>query len=1117
MEASTKIETLSGCGWLCVSPALTSKLNEDSDTSPGSPDVEWSSLQTKFIKGTAADVLMFLDCCAAAGSARTAGQGMVEVIAASGFENTTPMRGQHTFTTHLKKELQDCLIRDLPNNEIPAIYLHTRLINRLKRFIPVDGTERRITPIHYYLAHGKTVRSIRLRKWESVEDEVSEQSTTGASSTEPSSLSPTKQLEYDVMLSNPDTTIFHEIWPDRVFQHEKVLLAINLSKSISQDLDMASFQQWLREVPAFVDFVNIEAVYRSNSTLLLASVSIAIWDMLPDHPATNFVGFISSENLKDKLVPEAEVHEVPWATNAAGSSFSAWQELVGRLPPQKAPEMSSNSSDSYRSAVFSVDDDGSVISAATQHTIERPTPVGHKEESKPATSPPYVESRPVVPERVSWNKDGQNADWGAALQSPTFPSSGDKRSQPPITSRLQTIAAKLMPKKNTYVYREMYYESQIRLLKVFKGKITDQLETMLFERATPDSPHKARSSVSTSNTRGDEYVALSYCWGEDEPCHRLIIYGDAQGRRVGNALPPDVRSSLAGVVYIRDNLNAALQALRHEEYDVNVWVDAICIDPGNYEEKAAQVQAMPDIFHGAKSVLVWIGSGSSRSEETFYFLQSILDVQFLDNLIKTRAQAKMWNLVLDLLKNKLFSRRWVIQEIALAKNAHLVQGQQSMPWFDFVDAISLIMMNSDAIQSIFGKSSLSLDRFSANALINMSQNLFRWGQDRTIQQALSPLETLVTSWFVPFETLDPSDAIFSVLSLAKETSTIPCQFQQQTPLDQRLSPDYSKNYTDVFADFMDYCIETSQSLDILCRHWAPQPRKPNLKSRLELLQTEEKRMEEKIPTWIPSVSGHAFGSSRETLTGRKNGDSFVGDLDVRYRQVYNASRGLRPMFKFGKNMVRSNWFKGRQPPPPNKFDGTLYLKGLRLGVVSQVSPRVIGVVPREVFDIGGMLSESSDELWRVFVADRDPNGFAPPTWYRRVFRDCLLPAADEGDLNLMDFVTSNTSNVPGAVAILSQRILSVVWNRRVFLAEGTRSGKEKMVGLCPPATKERDIITILFGCSVPVVLRMVSFEGKHFYTLVGECYVHGMMDGEAIPDGKAPQYPYSDFEGFVLI
>ena len=116
----------------------------------------------------------------------------------------------------------------------------------------------------------------------------------------------------------------------------------------------------------------------------------------------------------------------------------------------------------------------------------------------------------------------------------------------------------------------------------------------------------------------------------------------------------------------------------------------------------------------------------------------------------------------------------------------------------------------------------------------------------------------MTSWFVPFETSDPRDAIFSVLPLAKETSTIPFQFQQQNPLDQRLSPDYSKKYTDAFADFMDYCIETSQSLDILCRHWAPQPRMSRLE-RVELLQMEEKGREEEIPvpTWIPSVSGHA--------------------------------------------------------------------------------------------------------------------------------------------------------------------------------------------------------------------------------------------------------------------
>jgi hypothetical protein len=39
-----------------------------------------------------------------------------------------------------------------------------------------------------------------------------------------------------------------------------------------------------------------------------------------------------------------------------------------------------------------------------------------------------------------------------------------------------------------------------------------------------------------------------------------------------------------------------------------------------------------------------------------------------------------------------------------------------------------------------------------------------------------------------------------------------------------------------------------------------------------------------------------------------------------------------------------------------------------------------------------------------------------------------------------------------------------------------------------------DLICILFGCSVPVILR------KHkdgFYEFVGESYIYGKMDGEA--------------------
>ena len=52
------------------------------------------------------------------------------------------------------------------------------------------------------------------------------------------------------------------------------------------------------------------------------------------------------------------------------------------------------------------------------------------------------------------------------------------------------------------------------------------------------------------------------------------------------------------------------------------------------------------------------------------------------------------------------------------------------------------------------------------------------------------------------------------------------------------------------------------------------------------------------------------------------------------------------------------------------------------------------------------------------------------------------------------------------------------------------------------AAQENNIICILYGCSFPVVLRKQEVKGEYLCELFGECYVHGMMDGEAIEQGK---------------
>jgi hypothetical protein len=53
-----------------------------------------------------------------------------------------------------------------------------------------------------------------------------------------------------------------------------------------------------------------------------------------------------------------------------------------------------------------------------------------------------------------------------------------------------------------------------------------------------------------------------------------------------------------------------------------------------------------------------------------------------------------------------------------------------------------------------------------------------------------------------------------------------------------------------------------------------------------------------------------------------------------------------------------------------------------------------------------------------------------------------------------------------------------------------------MMGVCQGRTLKEDEVYLVLGCSKPVVLRR-SDEGNRF-TLVGQCYVHGIMDGEWI-------------------
>lgn len=122
----------------------------------------------------------------------------------------------------------------------------------------------------------------------------------------------------------------------------------------------------------------------------------------------------------------------------------------------------------------------------------------------------------------------------------------------------------------------------------------------LIRRTTAPSKSKglAFELKVTHRKRAPQYIALSYCWGPADVEPQQILLQ-------GAALP------------IRRNLHSALVAGCIED-DAWAWIDAICINQEDYEEKSCQVNSMRDIFSGAYKTVAWIGcDGEGKMAKLF--------------------------------------------------------------------------------------------------------------------------------------------------------------------------------------------------------------------------------------------------------------------------------------------------------------------------------------------------------------------------------------------------------------------------------------------------------------------------------------------------------------------
>ncbi|KAL8730911.1 MAG: hypothetical protein Q9181_004494 [Wetmoreana brouardii] len=680
-------------------------------------------------------------------------------------------------------------------------------------------------------------------------------------------------------------------------------------------------------------------------------------------------------------------------------------------------------------------------------------------------------------------------------------------------------------------------ENVIRLLCLHQGRKEETIKCSFLVVSLADG------------ARRPEYEALSYYWGTDEPSNEILIRYDPNSdtkvlrkertlKNLGDLVKPKRFN-------IRDNLLAALRQFRSKDEDIYLWVDTLCIDQDNEEEKTEQVTKMAKIYSTASHVLVWLGAGSPVCEEAMDFIGEVIELSTLDNLVKDESSPAKWSALVELLRCRWFSRRWVVQELALAQDATLHYSSKSIYWIDFADAVALFIDRIDEIKGLFRMSRYfnhnpeylgDVMALGANILVDVTRNSFRKRKLNTgylHQESLSSLEALMSN-LLGFEASDPRDTVYALLSIVKDNvSGHPVSSQGAPDGLPMIRADYTKSAIEVYRDFTKFCVQQSKSVDIICRHWAPVGRR-----RSAVLTPVQMKRRKKpghnvlanIPSWVPVLTGSPFGDPEDALNGRSNGDSLVGHPD---RKRYNASRGTSAMVRFEDVPLQE---PSEGPPSPLResafHDGIahspleksnvnrvffMHVKGFKVDSIARVSSRIAGgLLVRECLTMGDWnepddrsTNDVPDKLWRTLVADRGPNGDNPPTWYQRACSESFAASTTSGDIDTGALIANPRS--PSHMVQFLKRVQSIVWNR-VFVTTQQKEHFGEHFGLAPQGTRVGDLLCILLGCSVPVILRDCRSERDAMkrYQLIGETYIYGLMDGEALE--TADSSSYEDFK-----
>ncbi|KAI0012266.1 heterokaryon incompatibility protein-domain-containing protein [Xylariaceae sp. FL0662B] len=190
----------------------------------------------------------------------------------------------------------------------------------------------------------------------------------------------------------------------------------------------------------------------------------------------------------------------------------------------------------------------------------------------------------------------------------------------------------LIPNEYKHYHSINSRNQDIRLLRILPESSPEEGIVVCLTRTTLSSKHP-------------EYCALSYCWGSlDNTKQVIVVFDDGDnGSDEYNAHPQKAPCTPERAKFnITTNLHDALLSLHKSDKQGLFWIDMLCINQGDLEERSQQVRFMTSIYSSAHLVLIWLGNDPQVEEALFD--PEHYDLAVFDLLIEEKGWGNISNL-----------------------------------------------------------------------------------------------------------------------------------------------------------------------------------------------------------------------------------------------------------------------------------------------------------------------------------------------------------------------------------------------------------------------------------------------------------------------------------------